>query len=371
MLKVKVNVLILGKSGCGKSSLLNYLWGAKIADVAAGRPVTPESDGANQGIYRHPPVPLDGLQLVIHDSWGMEANKAETWHALIKKESRKCDASYRVSDWIHTVVYCVSAKGARIEDFELDSIIAPLIAEGNRVLFVLTKADIASEREKEALREILTGRFPRKSGIIEVSSLCQVLRSGRRTEAFGRQEMLEAILCNLRQNLIEKIPAQLLLRARKGAETLRRDALAHYDKEAGLTRTYAGVLSEVDSLVQDGFRRLESDIHQWLKQALTDGEAIYSLAKTQLNLERVCAGCETTLTENSIAWTSADHITNALFYLVPVINILFMFVNKDLHRNMLIEKLDAGIERFDKDIEAAAQQIRTRLSEVLALPAPA
>lgn len=374
---LKVNVLILGKSGSGKSSLLNYLWGAKIADVAAGRPATPESDGASQGIYRHPPIPLEGLQLVIHDSWGMEANKAEEWRALIKQEIRKCDASNIISDWIHTVVYCVSAKGARIEDFELDSIIAPLFAEGNRVLFVLTKADIASEREKGALREILTSYFPHNSGIIEVSSLRQVLRSGQRTEAFGRDDMLEAILSNLRQNLIEKIPAQFLLRARECSATLKGDALAHYDKEAGLTRTYAGVLSEVGSLVQDGSRRLGSDIRQWLTQALTDAAAIYGLVGAQLGPESVGAGRGTTLsgeaflTESSIAWCYADHIANVLFHLVPGINFLFMFVKKSMHRDMLIEKLDAGIERYDKDVEAAAQQIRTRLGEVLALPAPA
>lgn len=372
---LKVNVLILGKSGCGKSSLINYLWGAKIADVAAGRPVTPESDGASQGIYPHPPVVLDGLQLVIHDSWGMEANKAEKWKELIKKESRKCDASAQISNWIHTVVYCVSAKGARIEDFELDSVIAPLIAEGNRVLFVLTKADIASESEKESLRKILAFQFPHNSGIIEVSSLCQVLRSGKRTETFGREEMLAAILSNLRQNLIEKIPAQLLRRAREGSAMLRRDALAHYDKEAGWTRTYSGVLSEVGSLVQDSSRRLGSDIRQWLTQALTDAAAIYGLVGAQLGPDSVGVGREKPLsgeaflTESSIAWDSGDYVANVILHLLPGINTLFMFVKKDMHRDLLIEKLDAGIKRFEKDVGAAAEQIRSRLGKVLALPA--
>lgn len=374
---LKVNVLILGKSGCGKSSLLNYLWGNKVADVAAGRPVTPESDGASQGIYRHPPVQLDDLQLVIHDSWGMEANKAEQWLALIKQESRKYDASRSISDWIHTIVYCISAKGARIEDFELDSIIAPLIAEGNRVLFVLTKADIASEQERQALRDILTRQVPENSGIIEVSSLSQVLRSGQHTEAFGREEMLEAILSNLRQNLIAKIPAQFLRRARDGAAALRRDVLAHYEKEAGFTRTYAGVLREVGSLVQDGSRRLGTDIREWLTQALRDAVAIYSLVGVQLGPESVGAGRDTTLngeaflSASSIAWEPSDYFANAVLHLVPGLNLLYMFVKKDMHRDLLIEKLDAGIEHFEKDAEAAAQQIRTRLDKVLALQAPA
>ncbi len=371
---LKVNILILGKSGCGKSSLLNYLWGAKIADVAAGRPVTPESDNSGQGIYPHPPVMLDGLQLVIHDSWGMEANKAEKWKDLIQKESRKRDASDKISDWIHTVIYCVSAKGARIEDFELKSIISPLISEGNRVLFVLTKSDIASDNEKESLREILASNFPHNSGIIEVSSISQKLRSGKLTEAFGQQSIKLAIYSNLRQNLIDKIPAQLMRRAQEGSAMLRHDALTHYDKEAGWTRAYSSVLSEVGSIVQNSSRQLVLDIRQWLTQALTDAEAIYNLFGIQLGPESVVAGYEkrlndqALLNENSIAWDWSDHATNVVLHLLPGINVLFMFAKKDVHRDMLIEKLDAGVKRFDKDIEAAAEQIRLQLNRVLALP---
>lgn len=374
---LKVNVLILGKSGCGKSSLLNYLWGAKIADVAAGRPVTPESDSVSQGIYRHPPVQLDGLQLVIHDSWGMEANKAEKWQALIKQESSKYDASYKISDWIHTVVYCVSAKGARIEDFELDSIIAPLIDEGSRVLFVLTKADIASKREKEAIGEILTSHFPKNSGIIETNSICQVLRSGQRTEAFGREEMLGAILSNLRQNLIAKIPVQLLLRAREGSKKLRHDAIAHYEKEAGWSRYYPSLLKEIGSLVENDSRQLGSDLRKWLTQVLMDAVAIYGLVGTQLGPESVGAGHGTTLdgeaflSKSRIAWDWDDYIGNLRFALFPVISILFPSAQKDMHRNTLIKKLDEGITHFDKEVEAVAKQIRARLGEVLRIPAPA
>ncbi|PXX38619.1 GTPase domain-containing protein [Aquitalea magnusonii] len=373
---LKVNALILGKSGSGKSSLLNYLWGAKIADVAAGRPVTPESDSSSQGIYPYPPVILDELQLVIHDSWGMEANKAEKWKDLIKKESQKCDSSNKISNWIHTIIYCVSAKGARIEDFELDSIISPLIADGNRILFVLTKADIASENEKVSLRNILTSQFPHQSGIIEVSSHSQLLRSGKRTEAFGREEMLEAILSNLRQNLIEKIPTQLLRRAREGTATLRREAIAYYNKEAGFTRTYPAVLSEVGALVQNDSSKLVININLWVEQALKDAAEIYHLVGMQFSPNNFSKNDNKTfsgaafLTQSNISWKAEDYIANTLFHLVPGINILFMFAKKEMHRNMLIEKLDEGINSFENDIVKIAQQIHSKLGEVLALPAP-
>ena len=40
--KIKTNILIAGKSGVGKSSLLNYIFGEEVAETGAGKPVTAE-----------------------------------------------------------------------------------------------------------------------------------------------------------------------------------------------------------------------------------------------------------------------------------------------------------------------------------------
>ena len=40
--KIKTNILIAGKSGVGKSSLLNYIFGEEVAETGAGKPVTTE-----------------------------------------------------------------------------------------------------------------------------------------------------------------------------------------------------------------------------------------------------------------------------------------------------------------------------------------
>lgn len=37
--KIKTNILIAGKSGVGKSSLLNYIFGEEVAETGAGKPV--------------------------------------------------------------------------------------------------------------------------------------------------------------------------------------------------------------------------------------------------------------------------------------------------------------------------------------------
>ena len=44
--KQETNVLLIGQSGVGKSSLLNYLFGKKIQETGVGKPVT------GKGVYK-------------------------------------------------------------------------------------------------------------------------------------------------------------------------------------------------------------------------------------------------------------------------------------------------------------------------------
>ena len=48
--KIKTNVLIIGKSGVGKSSLLNYIFGKELEKTGAGKPI---SEGINTHDYEY------------------------------------------------------------------------------------------------------------------------------------------------------------------------------------------------------------------------------------------------------------------------------------------------------------------------------
>src|SRR5690349_20592367 len=108
---MNINVLILGKSGAGKSTLLNYLWGEKVAEADIGKPVTPKEADGSVGLYRYPPALLNGHNLTIFDSWGMEADKADEWLKTLMPEMKKRESSPDVEDWFHAVIYCVAASG--------------------------------------------------------------------------------------------------------------------------------------------------------------------------------------------------------------------------------------------------------------------
>ena len=55
-----------GRTGCGKSAFVNYLYGAPVRGTGAGRPVT------ERGLFCERLTLPDGITLNVHDAWGME-----------------------------------------------------------------------------------------------------------------------------------------------------------------------------------------------------------------------------------------------------------------------------------------------------------
>lgn len=76
-----LNLLILGKTGTGKSSLVNALVGEEVAKVEDAEPET-------EDIYPYS-AEIDGKKIIIHDSWGMEVGKEDIWDDIINKKLKE------------------------------------------------------------------------------------------------------------------------------------------------------------------------------------------------------------------------------------------------------------------------------------------
>lgn len=196
---LETNVLIIGKSGVGKSSLLNYIFDKELMKTGTGRPVT------EKGIFTEKLKISDEFVVNLSDTWGIEANKAKEWEKLIKDEVKKHDCE-AISAWFHTIFFCISAKSARVEVFEKE-IIKGLIEDGNKVIVVLTHSDtnnidIAIEEMSKELNNIGV----EKSNIIKACSVGKKLLGGRTTLTFGKEEILHCIKINLWQTICNKLP---------------------------------------------------------------------------------------------------------------------------------------------------------------------
>ncbi len=223
------NVLLLGKTGVGKSALLNCLFGDSVVKSGSGAPVT------TKGIHPQRPFKYGRMMIRIYDSWGLEPGDSDTWKSIIDREIGKTRTA-SVEEWFHTIIYCVDAQKSRLDDFEIKKIIRPLLNEGNQIVFVLTKADIAGERKLKAVREVITKEFPGVM-IFPVGSVEAKLRNGTVKKPEGREPLLRYFAVNLRRNLMNQFLRNSGDLAEKFVSSAHLRALETVKKELGLLGT--------------------------------------------------------------------------------------------------------------------------------------
>ena len=153
-----LNLLILGQTGTGKSSIVNALVGDDVEKTSIGKPETPkerknEAGEIERGIYPHPHE-IDGKKVVIYDSWGLEVDKATEWEDIIEEELKKRSEDKDIKDWFHSVTYCIQAGGYKIQDFDI-KMIKLFMDKKYNVIVALTKSDqIAKAKREKFIKEI-------------------------------------------------------------------------------------------------------------------------------------------------------------------------------------------------------------------------
>lgn len=145
-LSSRLNVLIVGKTGVGKSTLINAVFGDAVAKTGSGKPITQEINeikvNPNFSIYD-----TKGLELKDFDA------TCDDIANFLEENSKK-----RADEQIHIVWFCVAEPGRRIEEGEKR--LFDIIREKDyAAIAVITKAQQDKDENKEKFSDKVKGEF--------------------------------------------------------------------------------------------------------------------------------------------------------------------------------------------------------------------
>ena len=196
MSKYRKNFVILGKTGAGKSELINHILSREVAQTRAGLSCTPEGQWQEES-YPSPFEP--DTTLTFFDSWGLEPDKAAHWKKLVNEKL--------TSDWdekmICGVIYCFTYSKDRAEDFEFD-MLRHVLQTGYKVLIVLTNLDEADAKKRETYATRICeelGKFKGQYAVAEVTNIDDKKKDGRPIRKTGREEVLKKLSLFATDNL--------------------------------------------------------------------------------------------------------------------------------------------------------------------------
>lgn len=167
------NVLIAGKTGVGKSTLINAVFQGRMVETGQGKPVTQHTRK----------ITKDGIPVSIYDTKGLEIKDykpiLEELLGLVKTQNSQIDPHAH----IHVAWLCIAEGARRVEDAELH--LVRTLAAHIPVVIVITTA-VADGGFKKTVQELM----PDARNIVRVNSVEQKLDGGITIPVHGLEDLV-------------------------------------------------------------------------------------------------------------------------------------------------------------------------------------
>lgn len=279
-------ILLLGKTGVGKSAFINYFLGKEVAKSAAGKPVTQE--------YFIPYEIRDGkYPIEIYDTKGLETKEAYTQLDKIIEGIKEKNNSNNIFNWFHTIFYCVSMN-RHFEDFEANFIHTLQKELSQHIHIILTHCDTVEPVTISHMKEKIISKLDKRGHfeIFEVVCVEKRKRNGTIVFPHGKVVIVKRVFDLLIEDVADKI-------SRDYARTLR-DAMIDavdqcfkqlndmIDKEVNL-KTLIEIIQDEDSAnmrfdkymkqIERDMKKVQNDTDQHFNKILHPVTKLYKSYK--------------------------------------------------------------------------------------------
>lgn len=389
MSKLTLNLMVLGKTGAGKSSLINYLAGSEVVKTGTGNPVTQKGDFAHINIPTN-----EKLDYNVYDSWGLEANKADEWKKLIKNKLESAtnynfvilEENKEISEifleyfrknldiniqesCIHAVLYCASCNSQRLEPFELD-IIEEILKLNFKVLVVFTQADSNNAQDaQKTFKEILNDKLGKYKYNISTINVCAnpVKKLGQKetVKAYGKEEIEKLMFVDIWDNILHR---NLVVWQKNVNNLLDEQRKIHYKmiENLSVNDSFIDNFKPRPFLANDVMERLKRDfdetksyIDKSLEKIIKDTIQYYNLLCEDYFLEtidkpKIDVKIRSKYDDDEFFTTASAQV---IMHVIPIVNILFKIFEKDMMIDDMKKEYNEALDSLKEKIKQACDDI--------------
>lgn len=170
----QMNIVIAGRTGVGKSTLINGIFQGRMAETGQGRPVTTTTKE----------ITKEGIPVSIWDTRGLELAAYRDTFEELERVLTDRSADPDPQRHIHVAWLCIQEDGRRVEEAEIE--LHRMLARHVPVIVVITKA-----RADEGFRAEVQRLLPEAANIVRVRAQPEIFDDGHTLPPAGLTELVE------------------------------------------------------------------------------------------------------------------------------------------------------------------------------------